>query len=76
MTLDELAEDAVHLLDALRVKMAKAVIGVSLGEVTALYCALRFPERFEGTVPCDTSFKSLLGTDRIWQERIDVCEAE
>jgi pimeloyl-ACP methyl ester carboxylesterase len=76
VTIDVLSEDVVCLLDALRVKKAKAIIGVSLGGVTALCCGLRFRERFEAFISCDTMSKSLPGTDQIWKERIAICDAE
>lgn len=76
VTADVLAQDILHLLDALRVKKAKAVIGVSLGGVTALCCGMRHSERFEAFVSCDTMPKSLPGTDEVWKPRIEVCEAE
>jgi pimeloyl-ACP methyl ester carboxylesterase len=76
VTVDVLAEDVVHLLNALRIKKAKAVIGVSLGGATALCCGMRHSQRFDAFVSCDTMPKSLPGTDEVWKPRISVCEAE
>ncbi|KAJ4985204.1 putative alpha/beta hydrolase [Stagonosporopsis vannaccii] len=76
VTADVLAEDVIHLLNALRIKKAKAIIGVSLGGVTALCCGMRHSQRFEAFVSCDTMPKSLPGTDQVWKPRIAVCEAE
>lgn len=76
VTADVLADDVVQLLDALRIKKAKAIVGVSLGGVTALCCGLRQSARFDAFVACDTMSKNLPGADQVWQERIAVCESE
>lgn len=76
VTVDLLAADIIALLDALRVKKAAAVIGVSLGGATALNVALNYPERVESFISCDTSSKSPAGNSKAWGERIAMSENE
>lgn len=76
ITVDVLASDIVTLLDALRIPKAAAVIGVSLGGVTVLNTALKYPERVAAFVACDTSAKSPEGNKRTWSERIVLAEME
>lgn len=71
-----LASDIITLLDALRVKKAAAVIGVSLGGCTTLNTALKYPERVGSFISCDTSSKSPAGNSKVWGERIAVSEKE
>lgn len=76
VTVDVLASDIIALLDALRVKKAAAVIGVSLGGATTLNMALKYPERVASFISCDTSSKSPAGNSKVWGERIAVAEKE
>lgn len=76
VTLDVLAEDLVTLLDALRVRQAAAVIGVSLGGATVLNTALRYPERVAAFVSCDTNAVSPAGNRKAWGERAAIAVRE
>ncbi|PSS15003.1 hypothetical protein M430DRAFT_123609 [Amorphotheca resinae ATCC 22711] len=76
VTVDLLASDIIAILDALRVKKAAAVIGVSLGGATTLNTALKYPQRVEAFVSCDTSSKSPAGNSKAWGDRIAVAEKE
>jgi pimeloyl-ACP methyl ester carboxylesterase len=76
ITVDVLASDIITLLDALRVKKAAAVIGVSLGGATTLNVALKYPERVSAFISCDTSAKSPAGNSKAWGERIALSEKE
>ncbi|CZT10941.1 related to 3-OXOADIPATE ENOL-LACTONASE I [Rhynchosporium agropyri] len=76
ITVDVLAADIITLLDALRVKKAAAVIGVSLGGCTTLNTALKYPERVSLFISCDTSSKSPAGNSKAWGERIALSEKE
>jgi pimeloyl-ACP methyl ester carboxylesterase len=76
ITVDVLASDLITLLDAFRVKKAAAVIGVSLGGCTVLNTALKYPERVEAFISCDTSSKSPAGNAKTWGERIALAEKE
>ncbi|KAL2061325.1 hypothetical protein VTL71DRAFT_7598 [Oculimacula yallundae] len=76
ITVDVLAADVITMLDALRVKKAAAVIGVSLGGCTTLNVALKYPDRVNYFISCDTSSKSPAGNSKAWGERIALSEKE
>jgi pimeloyl-ACP methyl ester carboxylesterase len=76
VTVDVLASDIITILDALRVKKAAAVIGVSLGGCTTLNAALKYPSRISSFISCDTSSKSPAGNSKAWGERIALAEKE
>jgi len=76
VTVDVLAADIITILDALRVKKAAAVIGVSLGGCTTLNTALKYPSRVSSFISCDTSSKSPAGNSKAWGERIALAEQE
>ncbi|RDW56440.1 hypothetical protein BP5796_13189 [Coleophoma crateriformis] len=76
VTVDVLASDIIDILDALRVKKAAVVMGVSLGGATALNTALKYPKRVESFISCDTSSKSPAGNSKAWGDRIAICEKE
>jgi len=76
VTVDVLASDIITLLDTLRVKRAAAVIGVSLGGATTLNTALKYPDRVEAFIACDTSSKSPAGNSKAWGDRISMSEKE
>ena len=75
-TVDVLASDIITILDALRIKQAAAVIGVSLGGATALNTALKYPLRVSSFISCDTSSKSPAGNSKAWGDRITIAEKE
>lgn len=76
ITIDVLAADIVDLLDALHVSKAAAVIGVSLGGITALNTALKYSGRVEAFISCDTSARSPAGNSKTWGDRIEVAAKE
>lgn len=76
VTVDVLASDIVAILDALRIKKAAAVIGVSLGGATTLNTALKYPDRVGSFISCDTSSKSPAGNSKAWGDRIAISESE
>jgi pimeloyl-ACP methyl ester carboxylesterase len=76
VTVDVLAADIITILDALRVKEAAAVVGVSLGGCTTLNTALKYPSRVKSFISCDTSSKSPAGNSKVWAERIALSEKE
>lgn len=76
VTVDLLAADIVALLNALRIPRAASVVGVSLGGVTALTAALRFPARFASFVACDTNPVAPAANPKLWADRIAVAEKE
>jgi 3-oxoadipate enol-lactonase len=65
-TIDELAGDALALLDRLGVERA-TFVGLSIGGAVAITAALRAPERFERLVLCSTSMH--FGPPEQWHER-------
>lgn len=66
-TLATLTNDVAVLLDLLEVETA-VLIGDSVGGMMALDFGLRFPERTQALVLCDTAAK--IGTADYWAERI------
>ncbi|KAG0650087.1 hypothetical protein D0Z07_3483 [Hyphodiscus hymeniophilus] len=76
INVDVLASDIIAILDALRVKKAAAVIGVSLGGATTLNTALKYPDRVGCFVSCDTSSKSPAGNSKAWGDRIAIADRE
>ena len=76
VTVDVLASDIITILNAVRVKKAAAVIGVSLGGATTLNVALKYPDRVGAFISCDTSSKSPAGNSKAWGDRVAVAEKE
>lgn len=76
ITLDVLANDMLHLLDALRVPTAAALIGVSLGGATVLSFALSHPSRCAAVIACDTNSSAPPSNRSSWAERIALAEAD
>ncbi len=76
INIDLLASDIITILDALRVKKAAAIIGVSLGGATVLNTALKYPTRVSSFVCCDISSASPANNAKIWSERIAISESE
>jgi pimeloyl-ACP methyl ester carboxylesterase len=76
INVDVLASDIIAILDALKVKKAAAVIGVSLGGITALNTVLKYPERVASFISCDTSSKSPAGNSKAWGDRVAISEKE
>ncbi|KAK1772174.1 alpha/beta-hydrolase [Phialemonium atrogriseum] len=74
-TLDMLADDLAAVLDALRVRRAHAVVGVSMGGATATAFALRHPGRVGRFVACDFNAASGAANTAAWEERIAVAES-
>jgi pimeloyl-ACP methyl ester carboxylesterase len=74
VTLDLLTQDIATLLDAFRVPNTAAVIGVSLGGATALNFALRYPDRVEKFIACDTNPLAPAANPKAWGERIEMAE--
>ena len=69
ITIDSLTDDLADLLNALGVEKCFAVIGVSLGGVTALNFAARHPSRLERFVACDCNVVSTDANTKAWRER-------
>jgi 3-oxoadipate enol-lactonase/4-carboxymuconolactone decarboxylase len=72
-TVDELAGDALALLDELEIERV-TFVGLSLGGAVGMRLALRAPERIEGLALCCTSRK--FGPSETWAERAATVRAE
>lgn len=70
VTVDLLTDDLALSLDHFRIEKCHVVIGVSLGGITALNFALRYPQRLERFIACDCNAQSTAANTRAWQERI------
>lgn len=68
-SLELLADDAVGLLDNLRIDRVHWV-GLSLGGMIGQSFALNYPDRLLSLVLCDTTAKLLEEAQPIWEERI------
>lgn len=71
---DELADDLAGLFDVIGIARA-AVIGVSMGGITALRFAGRHPSRVSALLVSDCTAKSVPGAGAAWDERIALAEA-
>jgi 3-oxoadipate enol-lactonase len=74
-TLDQLVEDVVALLDALKIEKVNFT-GLSMGGMIAQGLALNHPQRVERLVLCDTSAFMPAEAQPIVQERIDIARKE
>lgn len=71
---DELVDDAIALFDEIGIDRA-VLVGISMGGVTALRFAARYPERVSHLAICDCQAVPPAGGAERWQERIDTAEA-
>ncbi|KAJ9603150.1 hypothetical protein H2200_012445 [Cladophialophora chaetospira] len=76
LSLDILMEDICNLLDTIKVAKAAAVIGISLGGLTAVNLALKHPERVVAIMPCDFYPKSPPDQVEIWESRVEVARQD
>ena len=76
ITVDKLGDDVITLLNTFRVPKAALAIGVSLGGATVLNVGLRYSDRVERFVSCDTNSKSPAGNSKAWTERIEMAEKD
>lgn len=67
-SIDQLVDDLVRLLDAQRLDRA-VVCGMSIGGVIAQRLAVRYPERVQALILCDTAAR--IGEPAIWTARIE-----
>ncbi len=68
-TFDELSDDLEALFERFRIERA-VVIGASMGGVTALRLAQRYPTRVAGMVACDCRWFSPATARQVWDDRI------
>jgi 3-oxoadipate enol-lactonase len=69
-TLELLGEDAVALLDVLKIEKVHW-IGLSMGGMIGQSVALNYPRRLKSLALCDTAAAIAPEAQPIWQERID-----
>lgn len=68
---DELAADLLAIFDRFGIASA-ALVGVSMGGITALRFAGRYPTRVAALVVSDATAAAVPGAQAVWQERIDL----
>ena len=71
-TLDEIAGDALALLDHFRITKA-SLCGISLGGMVGMWLGIHYPDRMDKLVLCNTS--SDVSPPDPWQARIDTVKA-
>ncbi len=71
---DQLAADAVALLDAFEIKRTHFV-GLSMGGMAAVALAEKHPHRLNRVVPCDCGPASTPQSAQQWEERIAIVRA-
>jgi 3-oxoadipate enol-lactonase len=74
-TLDQLAEQASGLLDALAIAQVH-FLGLSMGGMIGQALALAKPHRLASLLLCDTTSRIPLEAQPLWQERIRIAESE
>ena len=70
LNLDIVTSDIAALLDALLIPKAHALIGVSMGGITTVAFASRYPDRLEKFVACDFHVASERGNEAAWDQRV------
>jgi pimeloyl-ACP methyl ester carboxylesterase len=76
VTIDLLASDLISILDAIRVPKAACLIGVSLGGITVLNTALKYPHRVASFIACDTNASAPPSNPKAWDERIEMAHKQ
>ncbi|KAK5117553.1 hypothetical protein LTR62_004975 [Meristemomyces frigidus] len=69
---DLLADDLEYLLDRTGVEKAHAVMGVSMGGVTAINFAIKHPDKLEKFIACDCNVAASAANNSAWGERIEL----
>jgi 3-oxoadipate enol-lactonase len=74
-TLQQLAEQAAGLLDALAIERAHW-LGLSMGGMIGQTLALMKPQAISSLILCDSSSRTPAEAQPLWQERIKIAESE
>ncbi len=74
-TFDQLSDDVIHLLDALKVERTH-YCGLSMGGMIGQHLALMAPGRVDRLVLADTSSRMPLEAQPLWAERIRVAQEQ
>ena len=72
VTIDSLTDDLAQLLCVLQIESFHTVVGVSLGGVTALNFAIRYPHMLKQFVACDCNVASSEANTKAWKSRQDL----
>ena len=73
--LDDLAADALALLDGLAVERC-VFVGISMGGMIGLHLALAAPQRLRGLVVCDSAASFAPEARAAWRERIEAVRTQ
>lgn len=73
---DLLADDLEYLLQRTGVEKAHAVLGVSMGGVTAINFAIRHPDMLEKFIACDCNVASSPANSQAWTERVELAKSK
>ncbi|KAK3675481.1 hypothetical protein LTR78_004564 [Recurvomyces mirabilis] len=71
---DILADDLEYLLQRTNVEKVHAVIGVSMGGVTAINFAIRHPGMLEKFIACDCNVAASPANTTAWNDRIELAK--
>ncbi|KAM0714833.1 hypothetical protein Q7P37_009297 [Cladosporium fusiforme] len=73
---DLLADDLEYLLDRVNVEKAHAVLGVSMGGVTAINFAIRHPQKLTKFIACDCNVAAGEANNKAWADRIELAKTQ
>lgn len=73
---DLLADDLEYLLQRTGVEKAHAVMGVSMGGVTAINFAIRHSDMLEKFIACDCNVASSPANSQAWSERVELAKSK
>jgi 3-oxoadipate enol-lactonase len=76
VNIDVLADDVAGLLDTLGVEKCLAVVGVSLGGITCMNFAIRYPSRLDKYIACDCNVASSENNTQAWKVRVSLARSE
>ena len=69
-----LVDDLEYLLDRVNVDKAHAVLGVSMGGVTAINFAIRYPQKLSKFIACDCNVAAGAANNKAWAERVELAK--
>ncbi|SMR45563.1 unnamed protein product [Zymoseptoria tritici ST99CH_3D1] len=75
-TFDLLADDLEYLLSRLNLPKVHAVLGVSMGGVTAINLAIRYPSMLGKFIACDCNLSSSTANSAAWKERVELAKTK
>lgn len=76
INVDVLTDDLATLLEHLGIQTCFAVIGVSLGGITALNFAIKYPLRLERFVACDCNVAASDKNTKSWNDRATLARTQ